>query len=83
MCASEANALNTSPHMHTMYVQRAKLHFGYIFGFGLCGAFAIHVVLNLMVQTGSIDFARVCSILGYCLLPIVLLALFAVVIDFR
>jgi hypothetical protein len=36
-----------------------------------------------MSQSRSIDFARVCSILGYCLLPIVLLALLAIMVDFR
>ena len=31
----------------------------------------------------SLSLSKVCSILGYCLLPIVLLALLAVVVDFR
>mmetsp|Transcript_23522 Transcript_23522/g.23264 ORF Transcript_23522/g.23264 Transcript_23522/m.23264 type:complete len:191 (+) Transcript_23522:44-616(+) len=51
-----------------------KVHFGYIYGFGLLGSFGIYAVINLMSQEREIDLYRTVSILGYSLLPIVLLA---------
>ena len=56
-----------------------KLHFGYLFGFGMVGCFFIYTVLNLMnqnqaTQAHGIDSYRVVSILGYSLLPIVILS---------
>eukprot|EP01029_Cantina_marsupialis_P028942 TRINITY_DN778223_c0_g1_i1.p1 TRINITY_DN778223_c0_g1~~TRINITY_DN778223_c0_g1_i1.p1 ORF type:complete len:238 (+),score=45.53 TRINITY_DN778223_c0_g1_i1:65-715(+) len=56
----------------------AKIHFGYIFGFGMFGCAAMYAVLNLMSQNSSIDFMRVCSIVGYCLLPMIPLSILAV-----
>ena len=51
-----------------------KIHFGAIYGFGLMGSIGIFGVLNLMSQTKDIDLYRTVSILGYALLPIVLLS---------
>jgi hypothetical protein len=50
-----------------------KVHFGYIYGFALLGWLSIYVLLNLMSEKG-IDSAKTASILGYCLLPLVLLS---------
>uniref|UniRef100_A0A7S4I628 Protein YIPF n=1 Tax=Vannella robusta TaxID=1487602 RepID=A0A7S4I628_9EUKA len=50
-----------------------KVHFGYIYGMGVIACCAMWMLLNLMSRTG-IDMGRTASILGYCLLPIVLLA---------
>ena len=50
-----------------------KIHFGYIYGFALVGWFSVYVLLNLMSEKG-IDSAKTASILGYCLLPLVLLS---------
>ena len=63
-----------------------KLHFGYIYGFGMMGGGALYLVLCLMAgneSTGGLDLTRTFSVLGYCLLPIVLLAGVAVVYDLR
>jgi len=49
-----------------------KVHFGYIYGMGALGCVATYFVLNLMSEQG-IDIYRVISVLGYCLLPMVLL----------
>eukprot|EP00743_Colponemidia_sp_Colp-15_P003406 GILK01003680.1.p1 GENE.GILK01003680.1~~GILK01003680.1.p1 ORF type:complete len:308 (+),score=29.76 GILK01003680.1:48-971(+) len=58
-----------------------KVHFGYIYGFGVIGCVGTYVLVNLMSpQDKGIDLYRTMSILGYCLLPIVLLASISVVI---
>jgi len=57
-----------------------KIHFGYIYGIGTCGCLAIYIILNLMSENG-IDIHKTASVLGYCLLPMVLLAGLAVVIN--
>eukprot|EP00455_Lapot_gusevi_P026473 TRINITY_DN2792_c0_g1_i1.p1 TRINITY_DN2792_c0_g1~~TRINITY_DN2792_c0_g1_i1.p1 ORF type:complete len:182 (-),score=57.11 TRINITY_DN2792_c0_g1_i1:187-702(-) len=59
-----------------------KVHFGYIYGFGVFGCVSIWLVLNLMHETG-IDMYRVCSVLGYCLLPIVLLSSLNVLLNLK
>eukprot|EP00979_Chaetoceros_neogracilis_P018247 scaffold10559_cov267-Chaetoceros_neogracile.AAC.5 len=51
-----------------------KIHFGYIYGFGLFGCIAMTLMLNLMSPTGSMSIWTVVSILGYCLLPVNMLA---------
>jgi hypothetical protein len=52
-----------------------KIHFGYIYGFGLFGCLAMTVILNLMSPQGAVSVWTVTSILGYCLLPVNILAL--------
>ena len=74
--------------------QSGKLHFGYIYGFGLLGCCGMYLLVNLMqgnapaaaaAEGGSLGDAPTrlgltltVSMLGYCLLPIVLLAALAV-----
>lgn len=68
-----------------------KVHFGYIYGFGLFGVLAMWTILNLMAEPSSginndgqgIDFSRTFSILGYALLPVVGLAGIAVLFDMK
>ncbi|EGG15312.1 Yip1 domain-containing protein [Cavenderia fasciculata] len=57
-----------------------KVQFGYIYGLGLIGCLAMYVVLNLMSENG-IDMYRVVSVLGYCLLPVVILSFVRLIID--
>eukprot|EP00808_Paulinella_micropora_P007616 g37342.t1 len=59
-----------------------KLHFGYIYGFGVVGSLVIYLILNLMSPNG-IGMERVITILGYCLLPINILSVFNIVINLR
>lgn len=55
--------------------QSGKVHFGYIYGFGLFGTVALYTILNLMArEDAQIDLARCFSVLGYCLLPIVVIS---------
>ena len=60
-------------HVHVMG-QTGKFHFGYICGFGVIGCVLMYIILNLMSDE-SISIDRTMSILGYSLLPMVLLAL--------
>ena len=50
------------------------MHFGYIYGFGVIGCLFLYLLLNLLSPERTIDIYRVCSVLGYCLLPIIGLA---------
>lgn len=61
-----------------------KLHFGYVFGFGVVGCVAMYAVLNLMTQReNGVELHVVFSVLGYSLLPIVFLAFVAVVVPLK
>ena len=49
--------------------QGGKVHFGYIYGFGVVGSLGIYLMLNLMCENGP-SGANVVSVLGYALLPV-------------
>lgn len=53
-----------------------KIHFGYIYGFGLFGCIAMTLLINLLIPSEQkpVSFWIVTSILGYALLPVNLLA---------
>ncbi|KAF7721457.1 hypothetical protein EC973_004659 [Apophysomyces ossiformis] len=57
-----------------------KVHFGYIYGVGVLGVASIFLILNLMSENG-VDWTRTASVLGYCLLPMVMLSGFSVVLK--
>ncbi|PVZ98269.1 hypothetical protein BB558_004028 [Smittium angustum] len=57
----------------TFMLLSGKLQFGYIYGIALMGWIGVYALLNLMSKNG-IDLTLTASILGYCLLPIVILA---------
>lgn len=59
-----------------------KVSFGYIYGFSVCGCIGLTIILNLMHATG-IDLWRTCSVLGYCLLPVIGLAGVSIVHTLR
>lgn len=60
--------------------QSGKPQFGYIYGVALLGTLSLYLLLNLMSQTG-IDAYRVSSVLGYCLLPLVLTSFFSIALN--
>lgn len=60
-----------------------KLHFGYIYGFGMCGCVAMYMLLNLMSNSKTLDLSRTFSVFGYCLLPIVLLSAINVLFSLK
>lgn len=59
-----------------------KVQFGVIYGQAAVGCLAVYLVFNLMSQRG-IDLYRSTSILGYSLLPMVLLSFFAVFLPIK
>ena len=65
----------------TLLMLAGKLHFGSIYGFGLLGSVGVFWILNLMSQHKEIDYYRCVSILGYSLLPIVLLSTIGVFVS--
>ncbi|OQR91251.1 hypothetical protein THRCLA_09057 [Thraustotheca clavata] len=67
----------------TCLLLSGKIHFGYIYGFGLFGWAFMWAIMNLLSPTRTIDVYRVCSVLGYCLLPIILLAAINIVISIK
>ncbi|XP_019336649.1 protein YIPF7 isoform X3 [Alligator mississippiensis] len=50
-----------------------KAHFGYVYGMSAIGCLGIHALLNLMSIAG-VSYGCVASVLGYCLLPMVILS---------
>ncbi|CAG2159592.1 unnamed protein product [Oppiella nova] len=61
-----------------------KVHFGYIYGFGLMGCLAIYSLLNLMATPDiAISIACTVSVLGYCLLPMVVLSGLSILISLK
>ncbi len=61
-------------------LQSGKPQFGYIYGVALLGSASIYTLLNLMSETG-IDAFRVACVLGYCLLPMVVMGAISVVVT--
>ncbi|XP_065153201.1 protein YIPF5 [Paramisgurnus dabryanus] len=59
-----------------------KAHFGYVYGISALGCVGIYMLLNLM-SSCSISCGSVASVLGYCLLPMVVLSTFAVVCSLQ
>lgn len=59
-----------------------KIHFGYIYGLGTLGCIIIYCVVHLMAMK-KISFMCVMSVLGYCLLPMVMLSAISIMINLR
>ncbi|XP_023647341.1 protein YIPF5 [Paramormyrops kingsleyae] len=59
-----------------------KIQFGYVYGISAIGCVAMYCLLNLMSVTG-VSFGCVASVLGYCLLPMILLSSVAVVFSLQ
>ncbi|XP_060083713.1 protein YIPF5-like [Ylistrum balloti] len=59
-----------------------KLQFGYIYGIGVVGCLAMYSLLNLM-SIKAVSGGCVISVLGYCLLPMVILSCSAVVFSLK
>lgn len=60
-----------------------KIHFGYIYGIGILSCIGTYILLNIMSSGQSIDLYTTMSILGYSLLPIVILSGISVVFSLR
>ena len=60
-----------------------KVHFGYIYGVGIVGCTGAWLLVNAISPKGGIDLFTTISILGYGLLPTVLLAAAGVVVRLQ
>lgn len=67
----------------TLLLLSGKTHFGYIYGVALFGTVSLHWLFKLMscAVDGNLDFLRTASVIGYCLLPLVLLSAVAIVLH--
>lgn len=63
-------------------LQAGKIQFGYVYGISAIGCLGMFCLLNLMSMTG-VSFGCVASVLGYCLLPMILLSSFAIVFSLQ
>lgn len=61
-----------------LVLQHGKIHFGYIYGIGVLGCLGMYSLLSLMSAQG-VSMGCVVSVLGYCLLPMVLLSGFSII----
>ncbi|KAL0124861.1 hypothetical protein PUN28_006607 [Cardiocondyla obscurior] len=52
----------------------SKAHFGYVYGLAMTSCILMYILLSLMSTSGNITLSSVASVLGYCLLPMVVLA---------
>jgi len=59
-----------------------KIHFGVIYGFSMFGCVGMNLIIKLIHRDG-LDIWRTCSVLGYCLIPVIGLAAITVIIDLR
>ncbi|KAG8591774.1 hypothetical protein GDO81_000303 [Engystomops pustulosus] len=66
----------------SMLLLAGKIHFGYVYTMSILGCLGIHALLNLMSITG-VSHGCVASVLGYCLLPMVILSCFAILFSLR
>ncbi|KAG5437333.1 hypothetical protein PCANB_000762 [Pneumocystis canis] len=64
----------------TFLLLSGKKHFGYIYGVALLGCISLHTIFSLMSFRG-LHFSRTASVLGYCLLPLVLTSACGVLIS--
>lgn len=67
----------------TLLLLSGKTHFGYIYGVALFGTISLHWLFKLMSAAvdGGLSFLRTASVMGYCLLPLVLLSAIAVILQ--
>lgn len=67
----------------SLMLMSGKTAFGYIYGFSISCCLLLYGILNLMIDNEAIDFWLVCSVLGYCLIPVILLASIAILINLK
>lgn len=72
----------------TLHLVMGKLHFGVILGWSVVAACVLAFIVNQLAGDGNPDSSKLvlyscCCLLGYCLLPIVLLTFIALFIPGR
>lgn len=61
----------------------SKAHFGYVYGLAVTSCILMYMLQSLMSSSSNITLSSVASVLGYCLLPVVVLAGFGVFTTLR
>ena len=62
--------------------QAGKVQFGYIYGIGVLGCLAMYGLLSMM-SVSRVTLSQIVSILGYCLLPMVILSFVAIMLSLQ
>ena len=57
-----------------LLVAGSKAHFGYVYGLAVTSCILMYILQSLMSSSSNITLSSVASVLGYCLLPVVVLA---------
>lgn len=52
----------------------SKAHFGYVYGLAVTSCLLMYILQSLMSSSSNVTLSSVASVLGYCLLPVVVLA---------
>lgn len=65
----------------TLLLLAGKVQFGYVYGVGLFGVISLHYLFKLMSHEIQIDLTRSALIIGYCLLPLVLVCALGLVVS--
>ncbi|CRH01202.1 Yip1 protein, putative [Plasmodium relictum] len=60
-----------------------KASFSYIYLIGIISSLSIYLLLNMMSQNLTLDLYRTISMLGYSLLPLVILSIISILINLR
>ncbi|SBT78223.1 protein transport protein YIP1, putative [Plasmodium ovale] len=60
-----------------------KASFSYIYLIGIVSSVSIYLLLNMMSQNQTLDLYRTISMLGYALLPLVILSFISIIINLR
>jgi len=58
------------------------LRLGYVYGFGVIGATAMNILLNLLHSSG-LSFSLTASVLGYSMLPVIILAALSIFLRMK
>lgn len=62
----------------TLLLLAGKVQFGYIYGVGLFGTVSLHYLFKFMSDSVEIDITRSVSVIGYCMLPLILICVIGV-----
>lgn len=69
--------------LSTCLLFAGKITFSYVYGFGVSGCVLIWMLINLMSQKGGIDMYRTASVLGYGLIPVVIMAFLGIFVSLQ
>lgn len=69
--------------LSTCLLLAGKITFSYVYGFSATGCVLIWMLINLMSQKGGIDMYRTASVLGYGLIPVVIMAFLGIFVSLQ